>query len=296
MYNSPNSVLKGIRSEFAIQLGNFDGPIFKSFVQMINGDGAYEDFRFLDSVGTIREWTDQRRKQNYKDYLVTLRPKHYEFTLNVNRDTLDDSKKTLGGDIEKDVREAALLWKTFPDRLVNDLIAANGTAYDGSSFFATSHNIDGSTAINNLETGTGTTLAQIEADLKDARNFMHGYVDKNNQPINMSPRFVVLAPSHLHDTFLTLRNSQQIYDGAGNKTNIYNASFDIVINHWQSTSDNDWYLINTNANLMPFMVVDRQKPRWEVKDDLEYIDVKYMSDARMVGGYAAFTSICKVNN
>jgi len=296
MYNSPIAVLKGIRTEFAKQLANFQGPMFSSFVQTIKGDGAYEDFRFLDSVGTIREWTDQRRKQNYKDFLVTLRPKHYEFTINVNRDTLDDSKKTLGGDVEKDIREAAMLWKTFGDRLVNDLIYANGTAYDGSTFFATSHNIDGSVAINNLETGAGITLAQIESDLASARNLMHGYRDKNDQPINMNPRFTVLIPSHLHDFFLTLRNSQQIYDGSGNKTNIYNNSFDILINHWQSTSDNDWYLINTNANLMPFMLVDRQAPRWDVKDDLENIDIRYMSDARMVGGYGAFTSICKINN
>jgi phage major head subunit gpT-like protein len=296
MYNSPIAVLKGIRTEFSKQLANFDGPMFKAFVQTINGDGAYEDFRFLDSVGTIRQWTDQRRPQNYRDFLVTLRPLPYEFTINVNRHTLDDSKKTLGGDIEKDVREAAMLWKTFSDRLVNDLIAANGVAYDKSTFFATSHNIDGATAIDNLISGTGTTLAQIEADLASARNAMHGYRDKNNQPINMNPRFVALIPSQLHDKFLTLRNSQQIYDGAGNKTNIYNNSFDIIINHWQATNDNDWFLINTNANLMPFMIVDRQKPRWEIKDDLELLDIRYMSDARMVGGYGAFTSIAKVNN
>jgi hypothetical protein len=44
------------------------------------------------------------------------------------------------------------------------------------------------------------------------------------------------------------------------------------------------------------MVTDRQKPKWEVKDDPENLDIKYFSDARMGFGYGAFTAICKVNN
>jgi len=296
MYNSPIAILKGIRTEFNKQLSTYDGPLFRPFVQFVNSDGSYDDFRFKDSVGSIREWNDKRHTQNFKDYLYTVRPKHYEFTINVNRDTLDDSKKTLGADLEKDIRESAQLWKGFPDEKVYDLITDNGTAYDASTFFATSHNIDGANAIDNLQTGTGTTLAQLEADLASSRDAMYGYRDVNDRPINMNPRFVVLIPAHLHDKFLTLRNSQQIYDGSGNKTNIYNDSFDIIINHWQGGSDDDWYLINTNSNILPFMVTDRQKPKWEVKDDPENLDIKYFSDARMGFGYGAFTAICKVNN
>jgi phage major head subunit gpT-like protein len=298
MYNSAIAVLKGIRSEFAKQLGDYTAPLFAPFVSRVKSDSNNEDYRYRDTIGTIREWKTRRVTEDFKDYKYQIVNKPFEFTLDVDRFTLDDSKKTLGGAIEQEIRQAAQLWKGFEDEQVYELITDNGTAYDGSTFFATSHNIDGDNAIDNLKTGTQTgtyTLAQIEADLATARTAMYGYRDNKDRPINTNPRWIVLIPSQLHDKFLTLRNSQDVYI-SGTKTNIYQNSFEIVLNHWQSTSDYDWYLINANATILPFTVQERMKMRWDVKDDMENRYIKYMSTARYGFGYSAFTSICKINN
>lgn len=295
MYNSPIAVLKGIRTEFAKQLADMSGPMFKAFVQTVKGNGAYEDFRFKDTVGKITEWKANRTIEDFKDYLYTIRPKHWDHSISVDRDTLDDSRITLGGDIEKDVRESVQLWNAFADELIYNLLIDNGTAFDGSTFFGNSHNIDGDNAIDNLYSGTGTTLAQVEADYAGAKKQLRGFRDKNNRPYNRNAKYIVLAPSQLEDKFLTLRNSQQVYI-SGSKTNVYANTFDLILNDWQGASDNDWYIINTNATVLPFAVVDRQRVNWKMVDDPLRKDVLFLSDARMQAGYGTFTSIIKIDN
>jgi phage major head subunit gpT-like protein len=298
MYNSAIAVLKGIRAEFAKQLGDYTAPLFAPFVSRVKSNSNIETYRYRDTIGTIREWKGERVIEDFKDYKYDIRNVPFEFTIDVDRFTLEDSRSSLGGAIEQEIKQAAQLWKGFEDEQVNGLITDNGTAYDGSTFFATSHNIDGTSAIDNLKTGTQTgtyTLAQIEADLATARNAMYGYKDNKDRPINTNPRWIVLIPSQVYDKFLTLRNSQDVYI-SGTKTNIYQNSFEIIVNHWQSTSDYDWYLINANASLDPFTVQERMKMRWDVEDSMLNRNIKYLSTARYGFGYNAFTSICKINN
>jgi phage major head subunit gpT-like protein len=295
MYNSPNAVLKGIRTEFSKQLANYPGMMFKPFTAEVNSDSNKETYRFLDAFPSIKEWTDSRKRENFKDYSIDILNRHWEFTINADRDTLEDSKGTLGGNILKDVNSSVQRYASFPDKKIAELITDNGTAYDGSTFFGNSHNIDGTNAIDNLYSGTGTTDAQIEADMKGARNALAAYRDKNDEPVNPNPKYAVLIPVHLQDSFLNLANSQTVYI-SGTKTNILYNTFDIILNHWQGSSDNDWYLINLNAAIKPFIFQKRQGVKWTVKDDVEYKDVLYMSDARYGFGYGAFTSIIKIDN
>jgi phage major head subunit gpT-like protein len=294
MYNSPIALLKGIKVEFNQFLASHQGHMFSDFVRMTKSDTDKENYRFLSNLPYLKEWLDEIDFKDYEDFSYEIENKAWQQGIAVDRHTLSDSRKQLGASIEDEIRLIAQNFSDFPDKLVYDLMIANGTCFDGGAFFKTTHVKLGT--IDNLKTGTGTTLAQLETDLGTARNAMYGYVDGNGIPINTNPRFVVLAPTQLHDKFLTLRNSTQIYDGSGNKTNIYNQSFDIVLNHWQSTSDNDWYLININHPIKPFIYQMRDKPKFEMEDQRSKKYIKYFVTARMNAGYGNPAAICKTDN
>lgn len=287
------SLLKGIKNEFSDFLAKHEGAKFRDFVFQSKSNSDRENYRFKASLPFLKEWVDEIEYGSFNEFKYEIVNKHFQRGIDIDRDDYEDAKSIVGN-IEQEIRMLAQQFADFPDYLVNSLISANGNCFDGGAFFATSHTAIGT--IDNLKTGTGTTLAQIEADLATARNAMYGYVDLNSVPINRNPRFVVLAPSQLHDKFLTLRNSQQIYDGSGNKTNIYENSFDLIINHWQSTSDNDWYLVNVNHAIKPFIYQLRQQPKWHVEDIESSKRIHYFVEGRMNAGYGNPAAMCKVNN
>lgn len=293
VYNSAISVLKGIRTEFAVGIGDYT-PMFGPIMTTVNSNSNLEDYKFWRAFPRIKEWIDEIHRESMKDYKYTIRNKPWEFSIPVDRYTLADSKAG-SADVELQTKEAIKQWKDFPDELIYDLLIDNGTCYDGSAFFATSHNIDGDNAIDNLLTGTSTSLAQVEADLAAAITAMRGYRDKNDRPINKNPRWLVLCPAHMELTFKTLQGSSSVYV-SGTKTNIYEGQFDILINDWQSGSDDDWFLVNQNAVLKPFIYQLRDKPTWEKEDIKTLRDILFFSVARMAAGYGGFTSICKTDN
>jgi phage major head subunit gpT-like protein len=297
VYNSAISVLKGIRTEFAVAISKYE-PMFKVISEQVKSDSNLEDYKFWDSFPRIKEWIDTITKEKFKEFLYQIRNKSWQFSIPVDRDTLSDSKTTIGSNVELQIKQAVNQWKDFPDELIYDLLIDNGECYDGSNFFATSHNIDGDNAIDNLKTGTQTgtyTLAQFEADMKTAKKAISGYRDKNDRPINKAPKFLAVIPPHLEDQALTLRNSQEIYV-SGTKSNILESTFDILINYWQGESDYDWYLVNQGGVILPFISQMREKPNWKKDDDEKAKDILYYSTARMAAGYGLFTSICKINN
>jgi phage major head subunit gpT-like protein len=294
VYNSAISVLKGIRTEFAIGIAKYE-PAFNVMSEQVKSDSNLEDYKFWDAFPRIKEWVDTIHREKMNDYKYQIRNKAWEFAIPVDRFTLSDSKTTIGANVELQIKAALQQWKDFPDELIYDLLIDNGTCFDGSNFFATSHNIDGTNAIDNLKTGTGVTLAQLETDLATARTAMRGYKDKNDRPINKKPKYAVLCPAHLEDKFLTLQNSQEVYI-SGTKTNIYANTFDIVVNDWQGSSDNDWYLVNVDGMILPFISQMREKPNWKKDDDEKNRDILFYSTARMAAGYGLFTSMLKVNN
>lgn len=298
MYNSAIALKKGIVTKFSMFLGEFPTGTFNAIIQDIKTNSDSEDIRYLDALPRFKEWTDKRQEAFYKEYLQTIRVKDWQNTIPVKRTTLEDSKSTLGANLEKEIRTMAKDYISFKDDKVYDLLVDNGTAYDGSAFFATSHNIDGTDAIDNLKTGTAVTLAGLETDFQTATTALWGYKDAADRPINSGATFTVYIPPHLNWKFKALQGSLEVDNAAatGTKTNVLKNSFDIVVNSWQSSSDDDWYVAVNNAAVKPFINLDRQGLKWSIKNDPEDIYIKYLADFRLMPGYGAFTSMLKVDN
>ncbi len=295
MYNSPNAVLKGIKAYFAGLFVNAPVSNAKKVMETVTSDGAYEDYWIPSSASVLREWIDEIAYSDGKDYKFTIFNKDFGGGFKVKRNTLSDSRKSLGGNVEKWIKQIFREWITLPDTFVEILLEKNGEAFDGTAFFANSRNLDtGDNTIDNIYSGTGVTDAKILDDFEGAYNQLIGFKDKNNNPFNRDPKLAVYVPAHLANAFRRLFSPKATQRSGS--SNIYAGEVEIIVNYSQAGSNNDWYLLNTAAPFKPFILQEREKPTWNMKDEKDNINIKYFTTGRYGYGYGNPTAIIKVDN
>lgn len=287
MFNSPNAILKGISAKFAKGLINAPESQIKAFTEFFPSTDSFEDYWIPYSMPSIKEWVDEINFKEVEDFLLRIQNKDWQNGLQVKRNTINDSKKSLGNSIESWIRTMIKQYVTLPDTLINDLLVANGTAFDGSAFFAdTRPLLQGTNAIDNIYDGTGLTLTLVEADLSGARARLKGFRDINNQPLNRGAKLVVYAPVALETIFLKLANNEDVLDN----TNIHKGTFELIINYDDTTGD-EWYLINSAAAMKPFVYQTREEPKFVVEDNQMKKNVDYAVTSRSNVGYGHPASI-----
>lgn len=299
MYNSAAVLLKGIKTDFANRLSGSKQSAVRAFTYFSTSASDKEEYLFFDAVGKIKEWLGKMSSDEIKAFDYEIKNKDWYQRVQEERNKLSDARTILGGALEMQISSMSENWINFPDRMVNDLLTANGNAFDGTAFFATDRpNLKGDSAIDNLVTGTGTTLTQIKADLISARTKLLGYVDKSGNPFNANAQLVVYIPSHLLGSFEKLmKNGQTMTGNAGAlEDNELQGTFSIVVNYFQPITNNDWYLVNTAASIPAFVYQVRQAPTWDIEDVKSDKNVYYFTTARSNAGYGNPTAICKVNN
>lgn len=297
-FGSPAALLKGIQAKFLRGLQTIPVSMMAPFMEVTSSDSNKETYVLFNHFGAIKEWLDEIDFAFLEAFDYEIKNKSWQNGFLVERDTLDDSKKSLGNDVEREINNSLNSWGNFPDKLITELLVAGetGLAFDKVAFFAASRpklQYKGTT-IKNLYTGTGISLAQITADFAGATKDMRGFKAKNGDPFNANPKFTVIIPSHLEWLFKQLRNSVDI--GGSGVTNIYKDTFEIIVNDYLSTSDNDWFLVNTNAPMKPFILQKRKEPAFDMEDVKSKKTIKYFSTARMNAGYGNPLAIIKINN
>jgi phage major head subunit gpT-like protein len=301
-YNSPKALLKGIKADFAKIFATSPLPVFDKVITRVNSNSNEEKYWLPESMPGIKEWLDSRHFGDFGDKFMTVTNKDWDAGLKVERNTINDSREYLGGNVEAWVKMLVDTTKQFPDEVCQALLTANLNAFDGTAMFATSRPyIDsGSNTLNNLITGTSSStysLAEFEADYASAKSKLLGMKDKNNRPFNPNYRIGVIVPQHMEDLAKTLlADRQNMIYVSGTKSNLYAGDAEIIVNHYQGATDNDWYVCNLNASFKPFLIQDRKNVEWNVWDDTKSKFVEYGLDFRM--GYAFLNpfSIVKINN
>lgn len=301
-FNSANAVEKGIKALFATGIQADFKPLFDPMINYYTSESASEKIYISGAVPGFKEWSGQMATADYKDYLYEIVNKHYAMAIPVNRDTLDDSKKYLGPTVETKVAELIQVYSNFQDSLGQALLDANGNAFDGSAFFATSRTFDtGSNTIKNLATGTlstAYTTATFTADFQSAFNALAGFFDKNGNPYNANLDLVAFVPAQHYAVAKKVLEGEMgglVYT-SGTETANWRGAAKVILNPRQVQTNNDWYLVNLAAVQKPFMGTKRAPVRWNMKDDPECTDIKYIADFRMGLGYHNPMSIVKINN
>jgi phage major head subunit gpT-like protein len=302
LYNSPLAILKGIKANYANLMATPSGGSFKGLYEEVNSNSNEEKYWIPETLPGFKEWSDKRHFGDFGDKVLKVINKDFDGGLSVDRNTIDDSREYLGGNVELWVKGLSRGIQNAPDKFCQAILDANGTAWDNTAFFATSRpNIDtGANTINNLLTpgnfSSSYTITTFTTDYLLALAALLGMKDKNNEPFNEGAKLVALVGQSELNVAQTLfaPNSGLIYN-SGTISNIYAGTVEVRVNYRQAVTDHDWYLINENSTFKPFLIQKRKAPEWNVFDDKKEKNVEYGFDFRM--GYAGLNpfSIVKVN-
>jgi hypothetical protein len=296
-----NAILttRGIQTAFALR-SEGQSANFSPIMRTVNSTTALENYIFDEAGFQIRERTSQENNSKVqelpKKYPLSVRNRSWVGAIAMDKDDYEDAGSIIPGYIDGKINEAVEDFTIFPDKLVNDLLEANATTFDGTAMFANTHNINTAAAFDNNLAITGITEANIRTDLPLAQNALISVQWSNGKlinPIGVGKLFVII-PAHLYQVFKDIVSNPQTSTGVANAW--YNA-FTIIVNPYQLTSVNTWYMCYYRTGREPFFMQNRKAVAWSTSGawlDPEETDYKWIADARFAAAPAWFTSIVKI--
>jgi phage major head subunit gpT-like protein len=293
MYNSPTVLLKGIQARFLRGLATVAPSVMSPVFEEATSDSNKEQYILFNHFGSIKEWTDEIDYSHLEDFDFEIKNKDWQNGFLVDRNTLDDSKKTLGNDVEREIKFALNSWGNFPDKLITEVLLAGeaAKAFDGVALFADARPKLGS-GIDNLLNGSGATVAHLLVDIPAAMTALRGFKAKNGDPFNYAPKFLAIIPSHLEWAFKTIQETVEI----SSTTNVLKGTFDYIVNDYLPTNNNSWYLVNANTPFKPFIFQKRKEPFFDMKDEKDKKFLKYFTTARNNAGVGNPVAIIKTKD
>lgn len=259
----------GIGEDLTVEdLNDIIDELFNRARNVLDGSGVTEDimyiatettddngsniYAWLGDVPGVREWLGSKTYGQLSEYNYVIR----------NREWYD------GFSLHKrDIRRHGLV--RVPDnmaKLLNNhrqhktgmvldalLQGDVNTAYDNIAFFS---NATGTRVNDNLLAGTGTTLAQIKADIISARIAMASFVNERGKLLRIFPDTVV-CPLALETSFKEIQNSTA--DPSGTHSGIANVAGGyikkIIADPALDADDsNDWYYISSSVSIKPIIL------------------------------------------
>lgn len=161
-------------------------------------DQPYEIYKWLGGAPAMTEWRGERVRSSLGDYDLSVVSDKYQSTLSFD---VDDMRRDKTGQILRRVAEMGQKAATLPQRLYTTLIESNPVAYDGSNFFADSHNVG--TVDNNLTFNATTPAAPTSDEMQkavlQAIQAIVGFKDETGDPCNeFATSFMVMVPTNMY--------------------------------------------------------------------------------------------------
>ncbi len=133
-------------------------PLYTSVATIVPSTTAANEYGFLLDLPGFREWIGDRHVKSIANAGYTLRNKHYERTIGVNKNNIEDDNIGIYAPLFSDLGYGAAV---FPEQLVWPMLKAGFTTncYDGQYFFDTDHSYldeNGNTiTVSNTQGGAG---------------------------------------------------------------------------------------------------------------------------------------------
>lgn len=162
---SLNDIFTGFKMAFN---NGFEGA--KSTIAVIAmevpSSASEENYAWLGSFPTIREWVGDRIITNLSAWKYTIKNKNFETTVSVDGNQMEDDQYGIFAPLMVEMgREAAI----HPDKMAYSLLKEGFTTacYDGQYFFDTDHPVEGSAglvhSVSNMQAGGGPAWFLIDA-------------------------------------------------------------------------------------------------------------------------------------
>lgn len=227
-------------------------------------------YAFIMQQVKLREWLGPRTALNLTERKFELTNKKFEGTIEIPREAIEDE----GGIISyrdvmtKQLGEAA---KQHPDVLLEDLLLANPTAFDGVSLFNDAHptyDDAGTTYDNNF------ALALDETNFNTVWSTMASYKGEDGRSLGVMPDTMIVPPQ-LKLAALKLFKATSNSSGASNMLQGWIAPEKILVVPRLSSAPATWYLADCSKVLKPFIRQNRQAPEFVARfstDDPKVFD------------------------
>jgi phage major head subunit gpT-like protein len=221
----------------------------------VSSSGYDEKFGWIGAMPGVQEWIGEINAKEFEYYDYTIKNRDFATAVPIfENDFADDRVGALATIPEMLVRRIL----SHPEKLLIDLITKGTTlkAYDGVAFFS---DASGNRKFDNLLAGTGTSLAQLEADLNTSLATMAKFSDDQGEALNIKGSMIV-CPVSLENKFRRLVQSETDPTAVAQGTyNPYNGRIEVIGDaRLDSADSNDWYLFATNEIVKPFIYQLRQ--------------------------------------
>jgi phage major head subunit gpT-like protein len=149
------------------------------------------------------------------------------------------------------------------NEVIVTLLEANGTCWDGKTFFAADHPYNVfKTSVGTFDNdvgGAGTTLTA--ANVKTAKTSFRKIKGANGKPLGLKLTHL-LVPSALEETAREIRDRDLVVESStiGAVNNLLKGTFEIIVSD-ELTSDSVWYALALNKpGMYPWIVQDEGAP------------------------------------
>ncbi len=254
-----------------------------------NSTSDKETYAWMGANPTMAEWIDTRIYKSYKAFDYTLTNKHYEGTIAVNRDTMEDDKYGIIAPRIQGLARRAV--RHFNQMVVTQLDdGASLTAFDGVAFFSATHQAIGSSGVfaNRLNGAYSASAANILSGIAAAYVAMANFKDDKGVPMGLVPDLIVCSPAMkmpilnalLPAVAGTVRpEASLIPPGA------------VYATPWIDADADDYYLLCTKAEVKPLIFQLRKNPEFvgitnpDAEHVFKYNEFLYGVDDRFATGF-----------
>jgi len=248
--NSANlaALFRGFSSIFNAGVASLTGKqLYERFTTIVPSSAKGNDYGWVGKFPTMREWLGDRIIQNLKAFKYSIENKHWESTISVDRDDVEDDNVGVYSAIVQNFVQAVT---AHPNKLVLDLFhgAFSTLCFDGQYMVDDDHPVGDSTKSNKGTAALNTTSYAA------ARTAMMSLVDDNGNSLSVMPD-VFIVPPQLEKTAREIVAPQL----AGGASNIYANSAEVVVVPELAGNPTEWFLLDSKKPLKPFIFQRRKE-------------------------------------
>ena len=274
-------------------------PFYSQICTVVPSDGADEEYGMLGSVPGVREWVGDRQFHTLRGAKFTIENKHWESSVSIQKTHLRDDRMGIYGPIIENLATRAA---RHPDKLLLSDLVVNATTnlcLDGQAFFDTDHAWGDSGTQDNDKTAAivaaaTPTVDEFKAALNTQIQAMLAFKDDQGEllhddavmDMNTGMSLVALVPLK----YLEVAQKAVMAGIAinGGETNVPVVTAKVVAT--PHITGNLFDLYRTDTPIKPYIFQARQPLERRTKglEDIEWKDVKFMTEARYNVGYGAW--------
>jgi phage major head subunit gpT-like protein len=246
-------------------------PMWPKMAMRVDSTAATEVYPFLGRLTTLREWIGDRVAEDLAIFDFVIKNKHYEKTLRVSRDAIEDDQFGIYNLEAENLGDAAA---RHPDKLIFSLLENGFTnlCYDGKAFFATDHPTYGGTTFSNTgttalsATAYGVAISQMQQLKDDGGEVLDVFTDSANLYLVVPPALQETARQILNADFISV-------SGGSTQNNVWKGSAQLIVaprlgNPSAGNAAKNWYLIDMSRPVKPFIMQFRKSPQLVSKTNM----------------------------